>query len=98
MWPNPQEIADLVTFPEKILKGKIHFLCTEMQYCRKTNNIAIENLKHIGKICEMKDSLCYSIPRHQKFVRQFGKILNVNDVIINIVSQREIFLYSRISF
>ena len=26
MWPNPQEIADLVTFPEEILNGKLHFL------------------------------------------------------------------------
>ena len=25
MWPNPQETADLVTFTEEILKGKLHF-------------------------------------------------------------------------
>ena len=25
MWPNPQEIEDLVTFTEKILNGKLHF-------------------------------------------------------------------------
>ena len=25
MWPNPQEIADLVTFTEEILNGKLHF-------------------------------------------------------------------------
>ena len=29
MWPNPQETADLVTFSEEILNGKLHFLCTE---------------------------------------------------------------------
>ena len=28
MWPNPQETADLVTFTEKILYGKLHFLCS----------------------------------------------------------------------
>ena len=28
MWPNPQETADLVTFTEKILNGKLHFLCS----------------------------------------------------------------------
>ena len=28
MWPNPQEIADLVTFTEEILNGKLHFLCS----------------------------------------------------------------------
>ena len=27
MWPNPQETADLVTFTEEILNGKLHFLC-----------------------------------------------------------------------
>ena len=26
MWPNPQEIADLVTFTEEILNRKFHFL------------------------------------------------------------------------
>ena len=28
MWPNPQEPADLVTFIEEILNGKLHFLCS----------------------------------------------------------------------
>ena len=27
MWPNPQS-ADLVTFNEEILNGKLHFLCS----------------------------------------------------------------------
>ena len=26
MWPNPQDIAGLVTFMEEILNGKLHFL------------------------------------------------------------------------
>ena len=25
---NPQEVADLVTFTEEILNGKLHFLCS----------------------------------------------------------------------
>ena len=29
MWPNPQETADLVTFTEQILNGKLHFLCSD---------------------------------------------------------------------
>ena len=28
MCPNPQEAADLVTFTEKTLNGKLHFLCS----------------------------------------------------------------------
>ena len=27
MRPNPQETADLLTFTEEILNGKLHFLC-----------------------------------------------------------------------
>ena len=30
MSPNPQETADLVTFTEEILNGKLHFLCSEV--------------------------------------------------------------------
>ena len=29
MWPNPEETANLVTFTEEILNGKLHFLCNE---------------------------------------------------------------------
>ena len=25
MWPNPKETADLVTFTEEVLNGKLHF-------------------------------------------------------------------------
>ena len=28
MWPDPQETADLVTFPEEIVNGKPHFFCS----------------------------------------------------------------------
>ena len=28
MWPNPQEIADLITFSEETLNGKLNFLCS----------------------------------------------------------------------
>ena len=34
MLPNPLETADLVTFTEEILNGKLHFLCT-MFHCHK---------------------------------------------------------------
>ena len=30
MLPNSQETADLVTFTEEILNGKLHFLCSDM--------------------------------------------------------------------
>ena len=31
MWPNPQKTADLVTFTEEILNGKLHFLCSALK-------------------------------------------------------------------
>ena len=32
MWSNPQETADLVTFTEETLNGKLHFLCSVKSY------------------------------------------------------------------
>ena len=32
MWPNPHFLADLITFPEEILNGKFHFLCSGDSY------------------------------------------------------------------
>ena len=32
MWPNPQEIGDLVIFTEEILNGKLRFLCSDGNY------------------------------------------------------------------
>ena len=34
MWPNLQETADLVTFTEEILNGKLHFLCRENTFAQ----------------------------------------------------------------
>ena len=35
MWPNPQETADLVTFTEENLNGKLHILCSDRTYSKK---------------------------------------------------------------
>ena len=32
MWPNLQFTADLVTFTEEILNGKLHFFCNVILY------------------------------------------------------------------
>ena len=31
MWPNPRETADLITFTEAILNGKLHFLYSDFK-------------------------------------------------------------------
>ena len=50
MWPNPQETADLVTFIEEILNGKLHFLCavwlTVLQYEFLPKDVLIRLLKY----------------------------------------------------
>ena len=33
MWPNPQFPANLVTFTEEILNGKLHFLRSAIKFC-----------------------------------------------------------------
>ena len=40
MWPDPQFPADLVTFTEETLNGKLHFLCsvTLEETLLKSNN------------------------------------------------------------
>ena len=38
MWPNPQFPADLVTFIEEILNGKLHFLCNVYRLRQKYTN------------------------------------------------------------
>ena len=38
MWPNPQFSADLVTYTEQILNGKLHFLYSETSIGSLTNS------------------------------------------------------------
>ena len=38
MWPNPQETADLASFTEEILNGKLHFLCSIAKSGDNQNN------------------------------------------------------------
>ena len=46
MWPNPYEIADLVTvtFAEEILDGKLHFLCSvdELVFSTEAQDIDVK--------------------------------------------------------
>ena len=39
MWPNPQETANLVTFTEEILNGKLQYLCSASWYIHLSLNI-----------------------------------------------------------
>ena len=49
MWPNPQFPADLVTFTEEIINGKLHFLCsvTSILWYDLFKKITVALLEHI---------------------------------------------------
>ena len=49
MWLNPQEIADLVTFTEEILNGKLYFLCNESSVNTLLDTFAWFKLKLLKK-------------------------------------------------
>ena len=50
MWPNSQEIADLVTFTEEILNGKLHFRCSMHGYIHCSSfNVSWEH--KLGQYC-----------------------------------------------
>ena len=58
MWPNPQEIADLVKFTEEILNRKLHFyaallnkyLAENLIFCVVTKVITSFMFKHFWQI------------------------------------------------
>ena len=54
MWPNPQETADLVTFNEEILSGKLHFLFSEKK------NTLLDKKLHEGCVCVVYHNATYS--------------------------------------
>ena len=47
MWPNPQEIADLVTLTGEILNGKLQFLYSEMINAASWNKLKLPWCKGI---------------------------------------------------
>ena len=50
MWPNPQVAADLVTFTEEILNGKLQFLCSVSWFTRFGTNWDLGNFKKISEM------------------------------------------------
>ena len=50
MWPNPQEIADLVTFSEKILNGKLQCSANTEKINNSNSNFNYKIHNHTKKI------------------------------------------------
>ena len=55
MWPDPQETADLVTFTEEILNGKLHFLCSGLMSSKFEKGVPIHRRRH--RRCSMKKGI-----------------------------------------
>ena len=50
MWPNPQETADLVTFAEKILNGKLYFLYSDVRSMIISFCILLSGIIHLTSL------------------------------------------------
>ena len=66
MWLNPRETADLVTFAEEILNGKLCFLCSES--CSESPIFFQINRVHrfIENHSQYRD-LCVITPNREKY-------------------------------
>ena len=51
MWPNLQFSADLVTFTEESLNGKLHFLCSVSDHFGYDNS-STDNLTEVQNLVE----------------------------------------------
>ena len=60
MWPNSQETADLVIFPEEILNGKLHFLCSVRLTKQTEKAVTTFNLFHAACLFQLL------LKKHQK--------------------------------
>ena len=65
MWPNPQETADLVTFTEEILNGKLHFLRCE--YFKGFNSTRLAAPRNINE----RALETYLEPYHKSLIELF---------------------------
>ena len=59
MWPNSQFPADLATFTEEILSGKLHFLCSDKFpiLVREGLHDPVETMSVISNMGESKEHL-----------------------------------------
>ena len=66
MWPNPQFPANLITFTEEIVNGKLHFLCRE-------KGTAVRKLKFLLKSWHSRHDL------HKDFYTEYFEVAKRNN-------------------
>ena len=73
MWPDPQEIADLVTFTQEILDGKFHFWCSVKLY-RKLPTRRLPEESQINQL------VSFTHDKHISFGQVYEKIIFFRDI------------------
>ena len=71
MWLNPQETAELFTFTEEILNGKLHVLSNDTQ---QNNYVVKVNNTNTRKRCEICLKLTKKPERFGVFFANFEKL------------------------
>ena len=79
MWPNPQETADLVTFTEEILTGKLYFFSSVVIYIHGHNI-----LKHCFVLKQIRftllENILYFIRIYYRVTKRLRKLGNIRKI------------------
>ena len=84
IWPNPQETADLVTFIEEILNGKLNFLCnvclikSMVKNLLKFNTTAVKQSSFIHLIIALMQFFWNTSVTHQKICSHYWENISYN--------------------
>ena len=94
MWPNPLEIADLVTFTEEILNGKLHFCGVLL---RKVANILSERdlIYFTTRVLNTSDMIATRV-RHEgnKTATRTTRVRQKWKILILITTRVKIFFHT----
>ena len=103
MWPNPQFPADLVTFTEEIINGKLHFLCSAKRPMNQfgKNGLTIEKFhKHARSSKAHYKAESYERPSKRSMMERFCEnsyqVLAANSLLLNL--HHRCFTGSKIRF
>ena len=93
MWPNPPFPADLVTFTEEILNGKLHFLCSKTLIVKRSfwdkfqfgirfyifeKDLKFENLEFKALTLSLRKPLSYRNQSIDLFLKPMDRFLYDN--------------------
>ena len=83
MWPNPQILADFVTFTGEILSGKFHFLCSVLAVLWHCTDL--KDIEDWHKFCpRQQGSWCKYCQTKQDYKSSFSLPVAIHKVIYRI--------------